>query len=283
VIYGLRGLKTHAKLCIVVRREPTGVRRYLHFGTGNYNEKTARLYSDLSYLTAQEDYGADASAFFNTMTGYSQPVRYRRLEAAPHGLRERLLELIANEAERSRQGQPARILAKVNSLADPELIEALYQASRAGVAIQLNVRGICCLRPGVPGLSERIIVISIVDRFLEHARLMYFHNGGEAKVFFSSADWMPRNLDRRVELLVPVEDPACKARVVELLETFFRDNVKARRLRADGAYERVAPRPGEKPFRSQAELYRRACAAARRDEAAPADVFQPLRPADRGG
>nr|MBP7831165.1 polyphosphate kinase 1 [Kiritimatiellia bacterium] len=279
IIYGLKGLKTHAKICIIVRREPGGIRRYVHFGTGNYNEKTARLYSDISFMTADEDYGADASSFFNTITGYSQPVRYRKLEAAPIGLRDRLLDLIQNEIERSKQGQPARIMAKLNSLADPDLIQKLYEASKAGVKIELNVRGICCLRPGVAGLSENIAVISILDRFLEHSRIFYFHNGGEELVFISSADWMPRNLDRRVELLVPVEDPACRARLVSILETSLQDNVKARRLLPDGTYERLAPPAKKKAVRSQEVFYRRAVEAAKAAASAGGPVFEPHRPA----
>ncbi|MBN1938084.1 MAG: polyphosphate kinase 1, partial [Candidatus Aminicenantes bacterium] len=236
VIYGVRGLKTHAKICIIVRRESSGIRRYLHFSTGNYNEKTARLYSDVGYMTCREDYAADASAFFNTITGLSQSLPYLKLEAAPLGLKNRLLEMIDGEAERSKQGQTGLIRAKMNSLSDPEIIQALYRASQAGVEVLLNVRGVCCLRPGVPGLSEHITVVSIVDRFLEHGRILHFHNGGTEKVFISSADWMPRNLERRVELLVPIEEETCRRRLTAILDVFFQDNVKARRLQPDGAY-----------------------------------------------
>ncbi len=282
VIYGLKGLKTHAKICIVIRREPTGVRRYIHFGTGNYNEKTARLYSDVSYMTCNDDYGADASAFFNTITGYSQPVKFRRIELAPIGLKARLLELIGNEAERRRQGQKALIMAKVNSLADPEIIRALYQASQAGVTIQLNVRGICCLRPGVEGLSDNISVVSIVDRFLEHARILYFHNGGEPQVLISSADWMPRNLDRRVELLVPVEDAACRARLIEILQTCLQDNLQSWRLKPDGTYVRLKPEGRKKGVRAQELFYRRAGEAASKARREQGTVFEPQRPAAQG-
>ena len=278
VIYGLKGLKTHAKICIVVRREPTGIRRYVHFGTGNYNEKTARLYSDISFLTCNEDFGADASAFFNTITGYSQPARYRKIEAAPIGLRARIVELIEDEIERHKQGQEARIMVKLNSLADAELGKALYDASKAGVALRLNVRGICCLRPGVPELSENISVVSIVDRFLEHSRIFYFHNGGDPKVFISSADWMPRNLDRRVELLVPVEDPRCREKLIGILETCFDDNVKARRLLPDGSYQKVEPQPRKKNVRAQEVFYRRACEEAKAAKKAVDAVFKPERP-----
>ncbi len=278
VIYGLRGLKTHAKVCLVVRREPSGIRRYVHFGTGNYNEQTARVYSDASYMTCQEDYGLDASQFFNAITGYSQPGGYRRIEAAPLGLRRRLVELIDSETERSRHGQPARIIAKVNSLSDPGIIRSLYRASQAGVEIDLLVRGICCLRPGIPGLSEGIRVFSVVDRFLEHARILYFHHGGEGRLFISSADWMARNLDKRIELLVAVEDPACRERLLRILKTCLQDNVKARQLRPDGAYLRMSPLPRQRRIRSQEELYKQA----RRAAAAAADtqraVFTPHRP-----
>lgn len=278
VIYGVRGLKTHAKVCIIIRREPHGIVRYVHFGTGNYNEITARLYSDASLLTAHEDLGADAVSFFNAITGYSQPQRYRKLEAAPTGLRQRLLELIEGETHRARQGQQASITAKLNALVDPEIIQALYAASQAGVPVRLNIRGICCLRPGVPQLSENIQVISIVDRFLEHARLLHFRHGGDELVFLSSADWMPRNLDRRIELLVPVDDPALKQRLIQILETYFEDNVKARVLRPDGTYVRVRPR-GRRRRRAQELLYAEACQLVQAGGQSRATVFEPFRAA----
>jgi polyphosphate kinase len=278
VIYGLRGLKTHAKVCLIVRREPSGLRRYVHFGTGNYNEKTARLYSDVGLLTADEDYAADATAFFNMITGFSQPVRFRKIEAAPLGLKARLLELIDNETRRQAQGQKGWIRAKVNSLAEPDVIRALYRASQAGVRVDLNVRGICCLRPGVKGLSENITVVSIIDRFLEHSRILYFHNGGEARVFISSADWMARNLERRVELLVQVEDEACRARLIGLLDVFFRDNVKARRLGPDGTYVKVERAEGVKKVRAQEYFYEQAREAALRSQKSRAGEFEPVRP-----
>ncbi|MCH2211773.1 MAG: polyphosphate kinase 1 [Fuerstiella sp.] len=240
VIYGVRGLKTHAKACIVVRREPQGFVRYVHFGTGNYNEITARLYTDLSYMTCQEDLGSDAVSWFNAVTGYSQLQELRRLVSAPVGLREKILEMISLETEHARNGGEARIVAKCNSLADPEIIQALYDAAQAGVNIQLNVRGICCLMPQVPGLSDRIHVTSIVDRFLEHSRIFYFYHGGDRLVFISSADLMPRNLDRRVELLIPILDEDCKQRVIELLELCLDDNVKVRRILPNGGYETVS-------------------------------------------
>ncbi|MGE0758214.1 MAG: polyphosphate kinase 1, partial [Pirellulaceae bacterium] len=230
VIYGVRGLKTHSKVCVIVRREPRGFVRYVHFGTGNYNEVTSRIYSDISLMTCNEEFGADATSFFNALTGYSQPQPFRKLDMAPLGLRDKLLEMIEAETRRRQQGQKAHLVAKLNSLVDPPIIEALYAASQAGVTVKLNVRGICCLRPGVPGLSENIEVISIVDRFLEHARILYFYHGGDERVFISSADWMPRNLDGRIELLVPVEDPGARRRLISILDTYFRDNLKASRL-----------------------------------------------------
>jgi polyphosphate kinase len=278
VIYGLRGLKTHGKVCLIVRREPGGVRRYVHFGTGNYNEKTARLYSDIGFMTCDEDYAADASAFFNMITGYSQAGRFRKVEAAPVGLKARLLELIDNETERRKQGQAASIRAKVNSLADSDVIQALYRASQAGVHIDLNVRGICCLRPGVKGLSENIMVVSIVDRFLEHSRILCFHNGGEERVFISSADWMPRNLERRIELLIPIEDEACRARLKDILEVFFQDNVKAKRLLPDGSYAAVERPERGKRIRAQEYFYEQAREAALKTEQGRSGSFVPVRP-----
>jgi len=275
VIYGVKGLKTHAKLCIIVRREPHGIVRYVHFGTGNFNEITARIYSDVSLMTCNEEFGADATDFFNAITGFSLPQRFRKIDAAPIGLRERIVEMIDAETERKIHGQKARIIAKLNSLADPEIIEALYRASAAGVEIKLNIRGICCLRPGVPNLSQNITVVSIIDRFLEHARILHFHHGGDRRVFISSADWMPRNLDRRVELLVPVEDAALKDRLLLTLKTYFKDNVKSRRLLPDGRYERIAPTGKHPALRSQENLYRRACDAVRRAEQSQRTVFEP--------
>jgi polyphosphate kinase len=278
IIYGLRGLKVHAKTCIIVRREATGLRRYVHFGTGNYNEVTARLYSDVSLMTCHEDFGADATQFFNTITAYSQPIKYRRLEAAPLGLRAQLLALIESEAQRCKQGQQGHIMAKLNSLVDADIIQALYSVSQQGVKVQLNVRGICCLRPGVPRLSENIEVVSIVDRFLEHSRILYVHHGGEPLVFVSSADWMPRNLDRRVELLVPVQDQACQARLISILKTTFQDNVKARRLQSDGHYERLQPSGAMKACRSQRTFFEQAHEAASQARKDRYQTFIPERP-----
>jgi polyphosphate kinase len=256
VIYGVAGLKVHAKIALVVRREPDGIHRYVHLGTGNYNERTARIYTDLSLLTAAEEFGADASGFFNTITGYSEPPIFDRLAMAPNTMRQATLTLIRREIDRAQSGQSAGITAKINSLVDPDIIEELYRASRAGVPIRLNVRGICCLRPGVPGLSENIYVVSIVDRYLEHSRVFVYHNGGMPEVFASSADWMPRNLDRRIELMFPIVQEHCKRRVIADLEAQFLDNQQARVLKADGTYERISPgRSGG--FRVQEGLYRR--------------------------
>ncbi len=282
VVYGVKGLKTHAKICVVVRREGSGLRRYMHFGTGNYNEQTARLYTDVSFMTADTDLGADASAFFNAMTGFSQPHRYLKLEAAPIGLRDRVIELIEAETERRKQGQESWIRAKMNSLADRRTIEALYEASQAGVNIELNIRGICCLRPGIPGLSENIRVVSIIDRFLEHSRILSFCNGGQCRVFISSADWMPRNFDKRVELLVPVEEPRCRERLLGILAACCADTANAWELRSDGVYERLRPVGKKSRVRSQEELYRQAVDAWESARKARPTMFEPHRPQGTG-
>ena len=277
VIYGVRGLKTHAKISVVVRREPLGIVRYLHFGTGNYNERTAMLYSDIGLFTCQPELGADASEFFNAVTGYSQPQTMRRLEMSPFTLRAALLQLIANETARARNKEKALILLKMNALTDEALIEALYAASKAGVKVQLNIRGICCLRPRLKGLSENISVVSIVDRFLEHARIFYFMDGGLEKIFISSADGMPRNLDKRVELLVPVLDPQAKKRLKEILKIYFKDNVKAHILLTDGTYQRCKPDKKELPIRSQRVLFEEAQASAKTVEQMKPTVLEPHR------
>lgn len=277
VIYGVKRLKTHAKICLVIRREPQGIQRYVHFGTGNYNEITSRIYSDASLMTCNEDLGADATAFFNTVTGYSQPQRFRQIEMAPIGLRDKLLEMIEAEIERKRHGQKAIIQAKLNALVDEQMIEALYAASQAGVKIRLNIRGICCLRPGVPGLSENITVTGVIDRFLEHSRILYFYHGGDERLFISSADWMPRNLDRRVELLIPVEDAACRAKLMAILKIHFQDNVKARRLLPDGRYESVKPTSSGTSIRSQEALYLRASQAIKDADQAALTMLEPHR------
>lgn len=261
VIYGIRGLKTHAKVCIIVRRESRGIVRYMHFGTGNYNEVTANLYSDVSLLTCNDQLGADATAFFNAVTGASQPQKLQHLAAAPVSLRNRILGLIENETSRCLEGQRAEIIAKINALVDTQVIDALYRASQVGVKIQLNVRGVCCLKPGVKGLSENIRVVSIVDRFLEHARIIYFRHGGAPELFISSADWMPRNLDRRVELLIPVDDGSCREKLINTLQAYFKDDTNTWVMQSDGSYKRV--RPKEVTFRAQEQLYQRACEAMR--------------------
>ncbi len=278
VIYGVKYLKTHAKSLIIVRREPTGIVRYLHFGTGNYNESTANLYGDISYMTCNDELGQDASSFFNAITGYSQPRQYSAIEAAPIGLRKKLIALIDSEIERRKQGQRASISAKLNALVDPELIAALYRASQAGVTVQLNIRGICCLRPGVPGLSENITVVSIVDRFLEHARIAHFHHSGDELTYISSADWMPRNLDKRVELLVPILDDDCRKRLIRIMDSYFRDNTNAWQLGPDGKYERRQTSSATR-HRSQEHLYQAAVDALRLEEQKRTTVFEPHQPA----
>jgi polyphosphate kinase len=245
VVYGVLGLKTHCKLALVVRQEGGGLRRYVHLGTGNYNPSTARVYTDLGLLSCDADLGADVSELFNYLTGYSRQTGYRKLHVAPLSLRERTVELIRREAENARAGRPARIVAKINSLTDARIIRELYDASQAGVPIDLIVRGICCLRPGVPGLSERIRVRSIVGRFLEHSRIFSYLNGGDEQIYIGSADWMNRNLDRRVETIFPIDDPQAAARVKDIMEMYLLDNVKARTLQPDGSYTRIEPAEGE--------------------------------------
>ena len=281
VIYGVKGLKTHAKVCIIIRREAHGIQRYLHFATGNYNEVTARLYCDVGFLTCDEELAADATSFFNAITGYSLPQQYRKIAAAPFTLRDKLLELIDGEIDRRERGQRAHIMAQVNSLSDPKLIQALYRASKAGVRIDLNVRGICCLRPGVPGLSENIRVISILDRYLEHSRILYFHHGGAELVYLSSADWMLRNLDKRVELLVPVEDTANRQRLIAILKSYARDNVKGRQLLADGTYQRQSLHKSGRRHRHQEHLYHLASEAEKMLEQSQRTVFRPHRAAGK--
>jgi polyphosphate kinase len=249
VVYGLVGFKTHCKISLVVRREKGSIRRYVHLSTGNYNPATARVYGDISYLTARNDFADDAGALFNLITGYSAPPSWRRFAVAPLGLKERVLELVARETAFGTKG---RIIAKMNSLVDPDVIRALYAASSAGVRIDLLVRGICCLQPGVVGQSENIQVTSVVDRFLEHARIFYFEAGGKREVYLSSADWMPRNFVRRVEVMFPIDDETLRARILdEILATQLADNVKARCLDPDGTYRRVAPAKDAPLIRSQ--------------------------------
>ncbi|MBM4040496.1 MAG: polyphosphate kinase 1 [Planctomycetes bacterium] len=273
VIYGIAGLKTHAKLLLIIRREEHGIRRYVHAGTGNYNDRTARLYSDMGLLTADRDFAADASAFFNLLTGYSQAVGWNAFAISPTESRARFIELIEREADASTPDQPGLIMAKMNSLQDKALIQALYRASIAGVRVLLNVRGICCLRPGIPGVSDNIEAVSIVDRYLEHARVFYFRNGGHEEVYLSSADWMVRNLDKRLEIIFPVAAEPLRRRLVAALETYFADNAKARRLGPDGAWAPVKRRG--KPVRAQQKLYEECVEAARAADQAPLQ-FRPL-------
>lgn len=251
VVYGLVGLKTHAKVALVVRREGKALRRYVHVGTGNYNPSTARMYTDLSFFTAKPDFAADASSLFNLLTSCTAPPVWEKFTVAPLGLHERILGLIEREAQNARAGRPARIIAKMNSLVDPDVIHALYRASQSGVKIELLIRGVCCLRPGLPGVSDLITVRSIVDRFLEHHRVFVFEAGGAREVYAASADWMPRNFHRRIEVMFPIEDERLKSRVLNLLQICLEDNVKASILLSDGSYEKVAHKEGEPELRSQ--------------------------------
>ena len=230
VIYGLHGLKTHCKIALVVRQEEDGIRRYLHLGTGNYNDSTAKIYTELGMFTCNSQYGADASSLFNVITGYSRPPEYQHFVVAPHGMRSFFVRRIKEETENAKKGLPCGITAKVNSLVDPEIISLLYEASQAGVPVKLVVRGICCLIPGLPGVSENITVLSIVGQLLEHSRIFRFENGGDPKIYMGSADWMPRNLDRRIELVFPIEDEELKQRAFETLDIFLQDNTNARMM-----------------------------------------------------
>lgn len=251
VVYGLVGLKTHTKVVLVVRREDDRIRRYVHIGTGNYNDKTARLYTDLGLLSCREDLGADLTDLFNYLTGYSRQRSYRKLLVSPVNSRERFSALIRREMEHSEQGRHARIVAKMNSLVDPQIIATLYEASQAGVQIDLIVRGMCCLRPGVEGISENIRVISIVGRLLEHSRIYYFHNGGQEEVYIGSADWMTRNLDRRVEAIAPIEDPEIAKDLLEILGIMLADNRQAWELQPNGHYVQRRPEGNTPPQSSQ--------------------------------
>jgi polyphosphate kinase len=252
VIYGMLGLKTHAKTTLIVRREKNKLRRYVHLATGNYNPQTSAIYTDLGLLTVDEEIGKDATELFNFLTAYSPPKDFHKLMVAPANLRQSMLSLIKRETENAREGKPARIIAKNNRVADAEIVEALYEASNAGVEIDMIVRGICTLRPGVPGMSENIRVRSVVSRLLEHSRVYYFENGGDPELFIGSSDWMPRNLDRRVEVITPVEVPQLKRFLKdEYLATYLNDTAKAHELGPDGVYHRVPPAPGEDELNSQ--------------------------------
>ena len=257
VIYGLAGLKTHCKILLVVRREEDGLRRYVHMGTGNYNDSTARQYTDMGMFTCRESYGADASSLFNVLTGYSRPPQYNRFVTAPEGMRPFFQRMIERETENAKNGLPSGIYAKVNSLVDPDIIYRLYAASQSGVPVRLVVRGICSLIPGVPGVSENIRVVSLVGQLLEHSRIFRFENGGNPKLYLGSADWMPRNLDRRVELVFPVEDEDIIRRVEEVIALTQEDTVNAREQNGDGVYSMVDGR-GRPAVNSQLELAKRA-------------------------
>ena len=276
VIYGLVGLKTHCKITLVVRREEEGIRRYVHLGTGNYNDSTAKLYTDCGILTCNEAIGEDATAVFNMLSGYSEPVSWNHLALAPLWLKDKFLFLIQREKENALQNRPARIVAKMNSLCDPDVIKALYEAAAAGVKIELIVRGICCLRTGVEGTKDNISVRSIVGNFLEHARIFYFENGGNAELYMGSADWMPRNLERRVEILFPVLNPELKEKVWHILDVQLRDTVKAQLLKPDGTYEKVDKR-GKELCNAQEQFCKEYIAAARKDkeEQKQARTFKP--------
>lgn len=276
VIYGLVGLKTHSKITLVVRREEDGIRRYVHLGTGNYNDATAKLYTDMGLLTCSEPVGEDATAVFNMLSGYSEPAAWNKLSIAPLWLKKRFLYLIARERENALAGKPAGIIAKMNSLCDRDIIAALYEASAAGVKIQLIVRGICCLRVGIPGVSETISVRSIVGRFLEHSRIFYFYDGGRESVYMGSADWMPRNLERRVEILFPVEREELKREAIHILNVQLADNMKAQVLQPDGNYEKVDRRGVKEKVNCQIQFCEEAEEAARqRQEAVNERVFIP--------
>lgn len=263
VIYGLVGLKTHSKITLVVRKEEDEIRRYVHLGTGNYNDSTAKLYTDMGMFTSKTRYGEDATAVFNMLSGYSEPLVWNKLSLAPLWLRGKFLSLIEREKEHAKNGRPARIIAKMNSLCDPGIIEALYDASEAGVEIDLIVRGICCLRAGIKGLSEHIRVRSIVGTFLEHSRIFYFENNGNAEYYMGSADWMPRNLDKRVEILFPVEDPVLQEEIYHILHMQLSDTKKAHLLMPDGHYVKVDQR-GKTPLNSQLYFCEEAMANAKK-------------------
>lgn len=281
VIYGLVGLKTHSKITLVVRREETGIRRYVHLATGNYNDSTAKLYTDCGIFTCDERFGEDATAVFNMLSGYSEPKKWNKLIVAPIWMKDRFLKLIEREAEHAKKGIPAYIVAKMNSLCDPVIMAALYYASSCGVQIHLLVRGICCLKVGIPGVSENIHVRSIVGDFLEHSRIFYFHNGGSEEIYMGSADWMPRNLDRRVEIVFPVEDEAIKKELVHVLTLEFKDNVKAHLLKSDGSYEKQDKR-GKTLINSQMEFCREATERAQEKQTKKekSRVFIPAEPAE---
>ena len=278
VVYGVKGFKTHAKICLVVRRERGLLKRYCHFGTGNYNETTAKIYTDISYLTCDEQLGADASQFFNSVTGRTKLMRFRKLYPSPAMMKARLIELIEGEAERARQGEPAKISAKMNSLQDVEMINALYRAADAGVDIELNIRGVCCLKPGPRANGKSIKVVSIVDRYLEHARIFFFHHGGNAQIFIASADWMTRNLDKRVELMAPILDVKLARRLKSILDSCFKDNVQSSLILPDGTSEPILRKKGQKAFRMQQQLTKEAKRVAKDKEKEKLQMLEPHKP-----
>ena len=280
VIYGLVGLKTHSKIALVVRREEDGIRRYVHLGTGNYNDSTAKLYTDCGIFTCKESIGEDATAVFNMLSGYSEPLSWNELILAPYWLRDKFIKLIDREKKHAKNGGEARIIAKMTSLCDPGIIEALYEASAAGVKIDLIVRGICCLRVGIPGVSENITVRSIVGNFLEHSRIFYFWNDGDTEIYMGSADWMPRNLDRRVEIIFPVLETSLKEKALHILEVELADNMKARVLGADGKYEKL-DRRGKVAVNSQEQFCEEAKEEVPKQDAMTGRrVFVPAEPAE---
>ena len=276
VVYGLVGLKTHCKVLLVVRREDDGIRRYVHMGTGNYNDATAKIYTDIGFFTCRETFGQDSSTLFNVLTGYSKTINWRKFSVAPLTLRSAFMRLIEQETLNAQNGLPASITARMNSLSDMEIIKTLYRASMAGVKIRLLVRGICCLKTGLPGISENIEVFSIVDRFLEHSRIFSFENAGNPRVYLSSADWMPRNLDQRVEVLFPIEEPGLRDELMEMLELSLSDNVKRRMMQPDGTYKKLV-RQGKPAVHSQLVFYKQALQAYNdAQEEVKRDVFRPV-------
>ena len=281
IVYGVKNLKTHAKILLIVRNENGNIKRYLHLGTGNYNESTAKLYTDASYLTARNSYGADASVFFNAITGRSKLTSLKKLIPAPTEMKRSLISKIEREAKRAKQGEPAHIMAKINSLQDQDIIDALYAASAAGVKIQLNIRGICCLKTQDKKLSKNIEVISVIDRYLEHARIFYFHKGGNPELFIASADWMTRNLEKRVELMIPIADPKAKKRLTEILKTAFDDNQNAHIIQQDGTSVRKQTSKGKgNKIRLQASLQKAAEKITKANAYHQSTTFEPHKPSE---
>ena len=279
IVYGVKNLKTHAKILLIVRNENGNIKRYLHLGTGNYNESTAKIYTDASYLTAKNNYGADASIFFNAITGRSKLTTLKKLVPAPTEMKRALISKIQREAKRAKQGEPAHIMAKVNSLQDQDIIDALYAASEAGVKIQLNIRGICCLKTQDKKLSANIEVVSIIDRYLEHARIFYFHKGDNPELFIASADWMTRNLEKRVELMIPITEAKAKRRLTHILKSAFEDNQNAYIIQNNGSSVRKkSPKAKTKQFRLQASLQKDAEKEAKKDAYLSSTTFEPHKP-----